>query len=106
MLNASPFLPNKDENGDYHYAIPWEGREANPIGKMDYVNGNNLSKSHTLQGNIFATIQPISGLKIRSSFGYTFSANNYRRFVPAYRLASNVLKIVILSPRKCLWEAT
>lgn len=92
MLNASPFLPNKDENGDYHYAIPWEGREANPIGKMDYVNGNNLSKSHTLQGNIFATIQPISGLKIRSSFGYTFSANNYRRFVPAYRLASNVFE--------------
>lgn len=36
MLHASPFLPNKDENGDFHYAIPWEIREANPIGQMYY----------------------------------------------------------------------
>ena len=92
MLNASPFLPNKDEKGNYHYAIPWEGREANPIGKMDYVNGQNLSKSHFLQGNVFATIQPITGLKLRSSFGYTFSADNYRSFVPAYKLSSNVFE--------------
>lgn len=92
LLNASPFLPNKDENGDYHYAIDWEGREANPIGKMDYANGNNLTKSHTLQGNIFAEIQPITGLKIRSNFGYTFSADNYRKFTPAYKLSSNVFE--------------
>lgn len=76
MLHANPFLPNKDENGNYHYAIPWEIREANPIGQMYYANGQNISKSHALQGNIFLTIQPITGLKLKSNFGYTFYADN------------------------------
>lgn len=61
---------DKDENGNYHYAIPWEIREANPIGQMYYANGQNISKSHALQGNIFLTIQPITGLKLKSNFGY------------------------------------
>ena len=90
MLSASPFLPNKDENGDYHYAIPWELREANPIAQMDYANGQNLSKSHALQGNLFVTIQPIEGLKLKSNFGYTFNADASRSFTPVYKLASNV----------------
>ena len=90
MLHANPFLPNKDKNGDYHYAIPWELREANPIGQMDYSNGHNLSKSHALQGNLFVTIQPIEGLKLKSNFGYTFNADASRSFTPVYKLASNV----------------
>ena len=89
MLHANPFLPNKDENGNYHYAIPWEIREANPIGQMYYANGQNISKSHALQGNIFLTIQPITGLKLKSNFGYTFYADNSRNFTPVYKLASN-----------------
>lgn len=89
MLSANPFLPNKDENGDYHYAIPWESREANPIGKMEYTSGNNFSKSHSLRGNLYVTLQPIDRLRIKSSFGYTFSADASRSFTPVYKLASN-----------------
>lgn len=89
LLLTSPFLPNKDENGDYHYAIPWENREANPIALMDYGNGGNLSKSHTFQGNIYAIVQPIKGLKLKTSFGYTMSADSDRRFVPVYKLSSD-----------------
>jgi hypothetical protein len=29
MMVASPFLPMNDENGDYHYSIPWNVYEAN-----------------------------------------------------------------------------
>lgn len=90
MLHANPFLPNKDEQGDYHYAIPWEIREANPIGQMYYTSGQNLSKSHALQGNLFVTIQPVEGLKMKSNFGYTFYADASRSFIPVYKLASNV----------------
>lgn len=89
MLHANPFLPNKDANGDYHYAIPWEIREANPIGQMYYSSGQNLSKSHALQGNLFVTVQPLEGLKLKSNFGYTFSADTYRSFTPVYKLASS-----------------
>lgn len=90
MLHANPFLPNKDEKGAYHYAIPWEIHEANPIGQMDYSSGRNHSKSHALQGNLFVTIQPIKGLKLKSNFGYTFYADASRSFTPVYKLASNV----------------
>ncbi|MCC8172276.1 MAG: TonB-dependent receptor [Parabacteroides sp.] len=90
MLHASPFLPNKDDKGEYHYAIPWEIREANPIGQMYYSSGQNHSKSHALQGNLFVTIQPIEGLKLKSNFGYTFYADASRSFTPVYKLASNV----------------
>ena len=89
MLHANPFLPNKDENGNYHYAIPWEIREANPIGQMYYANGQNISKSHALQGNIFLTIQPITGLKLKSNFGYTFYADNSRNFTPVSGVKSS-----------------
>ncbi len=89
MLHANPFLPNKDENGNFHYAIPWEIREANPIGQMYYANGQNIAKSHALQGNIFLTIQPVTGLKLKSNFGYSFYADNSRSFTPVYKLASN-----------------
>jgi len=88
MLHASPFLPNKDENGDFHYAIPWEIREANPIGQMYYQNGNNIHKGHSLRMNLYVTIQPIKGLRLKSNFGYSFSAGSYRSFVPAFKLAS------------------
>ncbi len=90
LLHTSPFLPDKDENGDYHYAIDWDGREPNPIAQMYYRNGNNLSKKHSLQANLFVTVQPIEGLKIKSNFGYSFSATDYRSFTPVYKLASNV----------------
>lgn len=89
MLHANPFLPNKDENGNFHYAIPWEIREANPIGQMYYASGQNIAKSHALQGNIFLTIQPVTGLKLKSNFGYSFYADNSRSFTPVYKLASN-----------------
>ncbi len=90
MLHASPFLPDKDAAGEYRYAIPWEIREANPIGQMEYSSGQNHSKSHALQGNLFVTIQPVEGLKLKSNFGYTFYADASRSFTPVYKLASNV----------------
>ncbi|WP_321333489.1 TonB-dependent receptor [uncultured Bacteroides sp.] len=90
LLNTSPFMPNKDENGDYHYAIPWESREANPIAVMDYQNGHNLAKSHNVKANVYTTIQPLKGLRLKSNFGFTMSADAYRSFTPVYKLSSNI----------------
>jgi TonB-linked SusC/RagA family outer membrane protein len=87
MLVACPFLPMYDEDGEYAYAIDWNMNEANPVGKMVYTRGTNLSKNHQLVGKIYAELQPIRNLIIRSSFGYNMSANTYRSFTPAYDLA-------------------
>lgn len=90
LLHTSPFLPNLDKDGSsYHYAIPWESREPNPIGLMDYVGGQNVSKSHWLQANLYAQLEPVKGLRIKTNFGYKFNANSNRSFVPVYKLSSN-----------------
>ena len=38
-LKANPFLPMYDENGDYHYALPWDVTGENPIALMKYAHG-------------------------------------------------------------------
>lgn len=112
LLHASPFLPNKDENGNYHYAIDWETREANPIARMDYLNGHNLDKSHRLEGNVYFQLEPIKGLKLKTSFGYTMTAETYRSFVPTYKLASSTfadesyVTQTSSSGNQFLWENT
>ena len=89
-LKANPFLPMYDENGDYHYALPWDVTGENPIALMKYAHGQNLTKKHNIKANVYVTLQPIKNLKIKSSFGLTMDANTYRSFVPVYELASNV----------------
>ncbi|MEG2574300.1 MAG: TonB-dependent receptor plug domain-containing protein, partial [Bacteroides sp.] len=90
MMTTSPFLPMYDDKGEYHYAIDWEGREPNPIARMEYASGQNKSKAHNLKMNAFITIQPIKNLIFKSNFGLLFSANSYRSFLPEYKLSSNV----------------
>lgn len=96
-LYTNPMLPmwERDENGneivgEYHKTIPLLNVEPNPIGKMVYENGNNISKNHALNGNLYAVIQPIKNLKFRTSFGYNFGASSYRSFSPKYYLGESV----------------
>lgn len=112
LLHSSPFLPNLDENGNYHYAIPWESREANPIGLMDYGSGHNRSKEHWLMANVYAQLEPIKGLRIKTNFGYQLSASTSRSFIPVYKLASNTFTTENLVSQgsstgtSLLWENT
>lgn len=87
-IKTSPFLPVYDEKGDYHYAIPWNPYEANPVGLTDYLRKGNLDKSNYLNGNVYLTIQPIKGLTYRSSFGINMKTNSYRKFIPVYDLST------------------
>lgn len=95
-LRTNPFLPmwEKDANGNdlegtYHYASPWYTLQPNPVGIMEYQRGQNLSKNHTMNGNLYAVIQPIRNLKFRTSFGVNMNAYNYRSYKPVYNLAPN-----------------
>jgi TonB-linked SusC/RagA family outer membrane protein len=86
-VKTTPFLPVYDENGDYHYAIPWDPYQANPVGLSDYLWRGNLNKSNHINGNIYLVLQPIKGLTFKSSFGINFRASSYRRFIQAYSLS-------------------
>ncbi len=90
---ASPFLPmyatdEADAAYPYHFAIPWNVQEANPIASMVYNRGMNESKDHNLNGSLFVEIQPIRNFIYRSSFGYTMSAGSDRSYNPIYELSA------------------
>jgi TonB-linked SusC/RagA family outer membrane protein len=91
---TSPFLPmwatdNTDPAFPYHYAIPMNPQEANPIASMIYNRGQNTSKNHDLNGSFFLELQPVRGLVYRSSFGYNMSASSYRSYTPIYNLSTS-----------------
>jgi TonB-linked SusC/RagA family outer membrane protein len=70
----------------YHYAIPFNTNYSNPIAAMIYQRGNNLSKNHNINGNVYLALQPIKGLTFRSSFSAAPSFNSYRSWTPSYKL--------------------
>ncbi len=86
-LDTSPFMPVYNDEGEYQKAIPWDIRVPNPIAIMEYLQGNNISKSHKLFGNAYVELQPIENLTIRSSFGYDLLAGSNRSYTPEYDLS-------------------
>jgi len=89
-LETNPFLPVYDDSGNYHYAIPWNSSQVNPIAKMVYQNGYNEQKNHNMVGNLYTEIQPIKNLIYRTSFGINMSANSSRSYTPVYNLGPGV----------------
>lgn len=87
-MKTSPFLPVYNEKGEYHYAIPWNTYETNPVGMIDYTKKDNLNKSNYLNGNVYLTLQPIKGLILKSSFGINMKATSYRKFIPEFNLST------------------
>jgi len=97
-LSTSPFLPMYDDNGAYlnntagkstykgSTWTPWSPGEANPYALM------NEKESHSAYqktiGDIYAEIQPIKNLKIKTTFGLEYNSNSERTFMPVYQLSS------------------
>jgi len=88
-LVASPFLPMHNAEGDYHYSIPWNSYEPNPVAVMEYGRGQNITKNKNLRANAYLEIQPIKGLKLKSNFGLMSYTSSYRQFTPEYNLSVN-----------------
>ena len=88
-FTTSPFLPLYDSTGSYHYAIPWNVLEYNPIGKMEYDGKYVWPNNNTMVGNVYLNVQPIKGLTFRTSFGFNSGIYSYRHWVPEYQLSDN-----------------
>jgi TonB-linked SusC/RagA family outer membrane protein len=89
MLITSPFLPvYADSTGDpaypYHYAIPWDGNQANPLASMELNAKHNKNNNNNIVGNAYLNIQPIKNLNLRSAFGVNNSFGSSRQWSPAY----------------------
>jgi hypothetical protein len=96
-LNTSPFLPMyddegewfnsnaKDENGQTIYK--WSNSETNPVASMNLSN-QKVDLQNYMIGDIFTTIEPIKGLRLRSSLGLNFNNGSNHKFLPEYTLSS------------------
>jgi len=83
-LTASPFMPAYNEDGSYHGPIDWNIRANNPLASLYYDRSQSLNKAHGLRGNVYATLQPIKNLTLRTSFGLNMTASSQRAYTMAY----------------------
>lgn len=62
--------------------------QHNPIARMFYRHNYGWSKGNTIVGNVYAIIEPIKDLKIRSAFGVDSWFGHSRSWSPTYKLAT------------------
>ncbi len=76
--NGSPYNDTSDSD--------WYNADGNPYGSM-MTGSNNVTKTATFSGNVYAELTPLKGLKFRTLFGAVYSSNDYRYYKPLYEFS-------------------
>ena len=84
-FNTSPLAPVYNAEGEFNSTMnsDWYKGDGNPYGSM--MIGDNESKNATFSGNVYAQLEPIKNLRIRTVFGIVYGASEWRRFEPIYQ---------------------
>jgi TonB-linked SusC/RagA family outer membrane protein len=90
-LGTSPLLAMYDAKGIYLSSLnstvynggTWNNTEANPYALMQY-NSHKDAKTQKLIGDVYAELQPIKNLKIKSTFGINYSSSADHSYRPVY----------------------
>lgn len=91
-FGTSPLAPIYSDNNRYDSPYndtsnsDWYNGDGNPYGAM-MTNTNNENKTATFSGNVYAELQPIKNLKIRTVFGAVYGSSEYRSFTPLYHFS-------------------
>ncbi len=91
-FGTSPITPIYSDNNIYDSPYndttnsDWTKGDGNPYGSM-MTNTNNENKGATFSGNLYAEIEPIKNLKLRTVFGAVYGSSEYRSFKPLYRFS-------------------
>ena len=87
-FGVSPLAPVYNADGDFNDTTnsDWYTFEGNPYGSM-MVTTNNRNKNVTFSGNVYAQIEPIKNLRIRTVFGAVYGSSEYRSFTPIYQFS-------------------
>lgn len=97
-FSTTPFLPMYDSAGDFFRSdnLPWnpgqvgdpqwDNSVSNPYASMFY-NSNSRNNSQNLFGDAYLQIEPIKGLRLRTSIGVNYWSNQSRGFRPVYHLS-------------------
>lgn len=88
-FQASPLNPIYNEKGEFNNSAgsDWNPENGNPYGAM-MVQNMNKSKNATFTGNVYAQLEPIKNLKLRTVFGTVYGSSNYRSFSPVYAFSN------------------
>lgn len=91
-FTTSPLSPVYSDNNLYDSPYndttnsPWNNTDGNPYGAM-MTDTNNKNAAQRLIGDVYAELQPIKNLKLRTVFGINYHASDYRSYKPIYRFS-------------------
>jgi TonB-linked SusC/RagA family outer membrane protein len=91
-FGTSPLSPVYSDNNPYDNPFndtsesPWWDGDGNPYGVM-MTNTNNANNNQKLLGDVYAELQPLKNLKLRTTFGMDYYANDYRSYTPLYHFS-------------------
>ncbi len=93
-FNASPLAPVYDAEGNLNNTgnSDWYMYDGNPYGMMQ-VFKYNQNKNAYFTGNVYAQVQPIKNLKIKTVFGVNYTSNESRSFTPLYNFSPYIQNI-------------
>lgn len=93
-FNTSPLAPVYDANGELNNTgnSDWYMYDGNPYGMMQ-VFKYNQNKNANLTANVYAQIQPIKNLKLRTVFGVNYTTSETRNFTPLYNFSPYIQNI-------------
>ncbi|MBS1601707.1 MAG: TonB-dependent receptor [Bacteroidetes bacterium] len=90
-FQTSPLLAMYDSAGNYLSSLkstvynggPWNTGEANPYALMAYNNQKD-TKTQKLFGDVFAELQPVKNLKLKTTFGFNYTSSADHSYLPIY----------------------
>ena len=90
VLRAVPTFPIRDPSNPLGGwgQTPEYNNGSNPVGIQEQTNIYNINRR--VNGNVYAEVEPITGLRLRGSVGYDYSSILERQFTEAYDYRSVV----------------
>lgn len=91
-VNMDPLTPVKNPDGTWGHSNYATQEVVNPVAYLSVLNSE--YKENKVVGNVWAQLEPLKGLKVRSTFGIDLANGFSRTFTPVYDLGGNVKSTV------------
>jgi TonB-dependent starch-binding outer membrane protein SusC len=91
-FTTSPLSPVYSDNNLYGVPYndtqnsPWYNGDGNPYGQMMTIV-NNANDAQRIFADVYAEIEPLKGLKVKSVLGFNYYASEYRNYNPLYQFS-------------------
>ncbi len=74
----------EDLNNGYSYSLDsdWNADDGNPVANL--YRGNNKTDAQNWVANVYAELQPIKNLRIKTLLGFNHNSSTYRAYKPKY----------------------